>query len=482
MLFNSLHFLLFFPIVTILYFLLGKNSRVGLLLLASCYFYMVFKPVYILILFLLIAIDYFAGIYIGNAQGHKRKVFLIISLVANISMLCIFKYFSFIVENLERLLHLFDVTADFPQLSILLPIGLSFHTFQSMSYTIEVYRGNQKPEKNVALFALYVLFYPQLVAGPIERPQNLLHQFHKKQAFNYEGVVDGLRRMLWGFFKKVVIADKLALLVNYIYSDSSHYNGTLLLISTLFFTFQIYCDFSGYSDIALGAARIMGYDLMQNFNAPYLSKSITEFWRRWHISLSTWFRDYLYISLGGNRVSIFRTFLNIFIVFMVSGLWHGPNWTFVIWGSLHGLFLISERVHGMYIKNKFSFLPKIPSLISGVITFILVMFAWIFFRASSVGIATGMIKKILFNFIPSDGLRPILSTIASLTGDPAYFLKCIFYILLLLVSEYTFGANVLSNVSIRFRSRKIRWAIYYILIFILFFSNNAQQTFIYFQF
>ncbi|HLP50774.1 MAG TPA: MBOAT family O-acyltransferase, partial [Chitinophagales bacterium] len=311
-----------------------------MLLAASCFFYMFFKPVYILILFFTIIIDYYAGILIAEASGPRRKFYLSWSLVANIAVLAIFKYFNFINGNIEVLLQSFGVENPIPYLQILLPIGLSFHTFQAMSYTIEVYRGNQKAERNFITYALYVMYYPQLVAGPIERPQNVLHQFYEKHDFNHDRVVSGLKQMMWGFVKKMVVADRLAIFVNVVFSEPSQYHGITVIWAIIFFTFQIYCDFSGYSDIALGASRIMGIELMVNFNVPYISTSIKEFWSRWHISLSTWFRDYFYISIGGNRVSKPRWYFNVFAVFLVSGLWHGANWTFVIWGALHGTYQV----------------------------------------------------------------------------------------------------------------------------------------------
>ncbi|MFY7887527.1 MAG: MBOAT family O-acyltransferase, partial [Spirosomataceae bacterium] len=336
MLFNSLEFLIFFPLVTILYFLIPYKFRWLLLLLASCYFYMAFVPIYMLILGFTIVVDYYAGIWIEAAEGKKRKAYLTLSLIANIGVLAVFKYYNFINTNLTWLLSGFVLKNPIPFLKILLPIGLSFHTFQAMSYTIEVYRGNQKAERHFGIYSLYVMFYPQLVAGPIERPQNVLHQFYEKYDFDYQRVTDGLKLMAWGMFKKVVIADRAALFVNTVYDHPYEKTGFPLIISTIFFSFQIFCDFSGYSDIALGSAQVMGFELMKNFDRPYFSKTMSEFWRRWHISLSTWFRDYLYISLGGNRVAKWRKEYNLFIVFLVSGIWHGASWNFIIWGAIHG--------------------------------------------------------------------------------------------------------------------------------------------------
>jgi D-alanyl-lipoteichoic acid acyltransferase DltB (MBOAT superfamily) len=282
-----------------------------MLLFASCYFYMAFVPVYILILGGTIVVDYFAGIWLEKTKGAKKRSLLILSLFANIGVLAVFKYYNFLNDNLSGLLNSIGYHNSIPSLSILLPIGLSFHTFQAMSYTIEVYRGHQKAEKHFGIYALYVMFYPQLVAGPIERPQNLLHQFYEKHYFKIERVIEGLKLMLWGFFMKLVVADRLAIYVNAAYNNPDKHTGPTLIVATIFFAFQIYCDFSGYSNIAIGAARVLGFKLMTNFNRPYFSRSIAEFWKRWHISLSTWFKDYLYISLGGNKVSISTYFLSL---------------------------------------------------------------------------------------------------------------------------------------------------------------------------
>ena len=301
---------------------------------------MAFVPVYILILGFTIIIDYFAGILLEKTDGKNRRYWLIASLVANIGVLAVFKYYNFLNNNLSELLSSLGYQNTIHNLNILLPIGLSFHTFQAMSYTIEVYRGRQKAERHFGIYALYVMFYPQLVAGPIERPQNLLHQFYEKHEFDCNRVVEGLKIILWGLFMKIVIADRIAIYVNAVYNNSEQHSGKSLALATVFFAFQIYCDFAGYSNIAIGTAKVMGFKLMTNFNRPYFSRSISEFWKRWHISLSTWFRDYLYISLGGNRVSIPRWYLNLFLVFTISGLWHGANWTYIIWGSLNGFYLV----------------------------------------------------------------------------------------------------------------------------------------------
>ncbi len=386
MLFNSIDFLVFFSVVIPLYFILPYRFRVLMLLLASCFFYMFFVPIYIVILFSTIVIDYFAGILIEKSEGKKRKAYLLISIIANVGILCYFKYFNFLNDNLTILLHSLHVNNHIPSLSILLPIGLSFHTFQAMSYTIEVYRGKQESERNFITYALYVMFFPQLVAGPIERPQNLLHQFKEKHTFDYFRVSSGLKLMAWGLFKKVVIADRLSTMVGFVYDNPKIFNGLPIVISTIFFSIQIYCDFSGYSDIAIGSARIMGIDLMKNFNRPYASRSIPEFWRRWHISLSTWFKDYLYIPLGGNKVKVGRVFLNLMIVFLISGLWHGASWNFIIWGAIHGSLLILYMLLSTLFKREIAIVPNrvqrfIKNSLSILIVFCLTSIAWIFFRA-----------------------------------------------------------------------------------------------------
>jgi alginate O-acetyltransferase complex protein AlgI len=400
MLFNSFHFVFFFIVVTTTYFLIPHKFRWILLLASSCYFYMAFIPIYIFILAFTIVIDYFAGIWLEKSNGKIRKYYLIASIIANIGVLAIFKYYNFLNNNLSELLKSIGYSNIIPNLSIILPIGLSFHTFQAMSYTIEVYRRNQKAERNFGIYALYVMFYPQLVAGPIERPQNLIHQFYEKHNLEYERVVEGLKLMLWGLFMKIVIADRLGIYVNAVYNNAEQHNGITLLVATVFFAFQIYCDFAGYSNIAIGAAKVMGFNLMTNFKRPYFSTSISEFWKRWHISLSSWFKDYLYISLGGNRVSVPRWYFNLLIVFIISGLWHGANWTFIIWGGLNGFYLVfavvtdkvRKRVNNAILLDR---IPAVHKLLQIGVTFALACFAWVFFRSSSTKLAFGIISKML---------------------------------------------------------------------------------------
>src|SRR5436190_15038625 len=325
MLFNSIEFALFFPLVCCLYFAAPLRLRVPLLLVSSCVFYMAFIPAYILILFLTIGIDYVAGIYIEKTQGRGRRAWLIGSIISTCAVLFVFKYYNFFMGSFVGFAQFFGWKPGNLAMNILLPIGLSFHTFQSLSYVVEVYRNRQKAEYNLVTYATYVMFFPQLVAGPIERPQNLLHQFREVHPFDYDRVTSGLKRMAWGFFKKLVVADRLALYVNDVYGAPQSHNGLQLMLATFFFAYQIYCDFSGYSDIAIGTARVLGFRLMENFNTPYYALTVSEFWRRWHISLSTWFKDYVYVPMGGSRVSRPRWMLNVLVKFGVGGLWHGAN-------------------------------------------------------------------------------------------------------------------------------------------------------------
>lgn len=480
MLFNSVDFAFFYLLVTSLFFIFPHKFRWFLLLAASCYFYMAFVPVYILILGFTIVIDYFAGIFIEQSIGPKRKAFLILSLTANIGILVCFKYFNFFNANISTLLTHLSYRNPIPFLHILLPLGLSFHTFQAMSYTIEVYRGKQKAERHFGIYSLYVMFYPQLVAGPIERPQNLLHQFYDVHRFNYEDMTTGLRQMAWGLFKKVVIADRLAAVVNMAYADPHQHNGLALLIAVLFFAFQIYCDFSGYSDIAIGAARTMGFRLMNNFDTPYQSASIAEFWQRWHISLSTWFKDYLYIPLGGNRVKVARWYANLFVVFLISGLWHGANWTFIIWGALHSFYLI----FGLLTKRirqkaaKMLRLNKIPFL-SVIVTFILTTIAWIFFRAPDITTAVYIIKSI-YSGIPNMVHHRLNLNDMNVNGST--LLLCFVLIAFLLVAESLQRKFKLIQM---FRTWPVyyRWPVYFIFVLsILSLGVFENSQFIYFQF
>jgi D-alanyl-lipoteichoic acid acyltransferase DltB (MBOAT superfamily) len=403
MLFNSLQFIFFFPLVVALYFVLKPKYRWVLLLVASYYFYMCWNYKYVLLIVTSTVIDYFSGILLFRSKKKGlRKLFLLLSLATNLGLLFFFKYFNFFSDSVNVIFDKLNIFYNTPTYNYLLPVGISFYTFQTLSYTIDIYRKQREPEYHFGRFALFVSFFPQLVAGPIERSVNLLPQFREKFTFEYERVKTGILLMSWGFFKKVVIADRLAEYVNLVYNNATEYTGLQQGLATLFFSFQIYCDFSGYSDIAIGSALIMGYRLMTNFRRPYLAQNIGEFWHRWHISLSTWFRDYVYIPLGGNRVAKWRYHTNLFLTFLVSGLWHGANWTFVIWGALHGFYLVfaiwikrvTDVVNGFLGLHGAPGLHKILRIIK---TFILVYFAWIFFRANSLGDAMVVIRN-MFQF------------------------------------------------------------------------------------
>ncbi len=481
MLFNSFQFLLFFPIVTLIYFLLPGRFRWLHLLIASCVFYAAFIPAYILILVFTILIDYYAGIKISESAGARRKRFLVLSIFANVLILAVFKYYNFFIDNVNELLGLLNVhTQPIKYLDIILPIGLSFHTFQAMSYTIEVYKGKFPPERHLGYYALYVMFYPQLVAGPIERPQNVLPQLHKVTRYDHNMMISGLRLMLWGLFKKVVIADRLGGMVNEVYNQPDAYTGFAYVMATIFFGIQIYCDFSGYSDIAIGSARTMNINLMKNFDTPYFSSTISEFWRRWHISLSTWFRDYLYIPLGGNKVSYSRWYFNLFIVFVISGFWHGASWNFVIWGGLHGIFLIV----GSLMQTRFPFLKQ-KNIVNILLTFALVNFAWIFFRARDFGDAFQIVTNLFstpasgsyFNLLHSDYMANDLYL-----GEPLWkFAASILLIPILFILEYFMQKGYFMNFERR--SYAYKWAVYLVLIFaILIFGVFDTNQFIYFQF
>lgn len=495
MLFNSFSFFLFFPIVTALYFICPFRWRWALLLAASCYFYMSFVPVYILILALTIIVDYSAAIWIEKTAGRKRTWILTGSILVTCLILFVFKYFNFFNNNVAALAKLLGWNYSLGILHLILPIGLSFHTFQSLSYVIEVYWGKFRAERHFGIYALYVMFYPQLVAGPIERPQNLLPQFHIPHTFDYVRVTDGLKRMAWGLFKKVVIADRLKVYVDLVYGNPTQYDGINFIVATIFFAFQVLCDFSGYSDIAIGAAQVMGFRLMENFKQPYSARSVSEFWRRWHISLMSWFRDYVYIPLGGNRVQVARWYWNIMVVFLISGLWHGANWTYVIWGMLNGIYVVigtatKDFRERCVQKIGLDRLPVVHHMLQVGMTFGLICLAWIFFRAQTVSDAVYMITHL---FSVKGG--------ASLTGSSAIqqikemikpvflvFHKKEFLFMVMLIIGLEIVHYFQQKGSIRsFLSLKplwVRWTVYYaglIGILVLGVFNHENQ-FIYFQF
>jgi len=413
-------------------------------------------------------------------EKKKKKKYLVLSLVINLGILFSFKYFNFFNDSLRELFNKFNLFYGIPEFKILLPVGISFYTFQSLSYVIDVYRGITEPAKHYGIYALYVTYFPQLVAGPIERSNHLLPQFYKSFDFDYKRFTDGLKLMAWGFFKKMVVADRLYLFVDPIFNNPSEYSGLSLLIAAYFFSFQIYCDFSGYSDIAVGAARMMGYDIMYNFNRPYFSRSIAEFWRRWHISLSTWFKDYVYFSLGGNRVNKYRHLFNLFITFVISGLWHGANWTYIIWGALHGLFLvIGSLCKGIKEKTvKFFRLDRLPVLhkyIQVFITFNLVTFALVVFRAKSMSDVFVIFKNMFSNWT--------LSSIKIPPSCEKFDFGFSFFVILIMEIIHKLQKNDEIPEFISKKPLLYRWVFYYLILTMVFiFGKYSSNQFIYFQF
>ena len=481
MLFNSFSFLIFIAIVLPLFYLLSHKYRWLLLLVASCFFYAFFIPAYLLVLFAIITIDYFAAIQIEKAEQRHKKKYLFLSLCGNLGILFFFKYYNFFTDNINQLTAIFPfVKIRLHHLNIILPIGLSFHTFQAISYVVEVYKGKQKPEKSYGIYALFVMFFPQLVAGPIERPQNMLHQFHEVKKINFSAIFSGLRYILFGLFMKSVIADRLAIPVDAVFNNATQWHGLSMIIATFFFAIQIYCDFAGYSYMAFGIARLFGFNLMMNFRQPYFSKNIGEFWTRWHISLSTWFRDYLYLPLSGENVTFLKDFRNIVIVFAVSGLWHGANYTFIVWGLFHAAMLVCYTAF-----TKFSTKIKIPNIVAMVGLFILVCFGWIFFRANNVTTATIMIREI-FNF-HNHYFQPFSND--GLSGLPGTFLGLqlweILFSFFLVFSIFFIDHLVTTKKIYKLFSYPIyiQWIVYYLAILTIFIAGTFDtRQFIYFQF
>ena len=480
MLFNSLEFIIFFPIVVAAYFLLAQRYRWVLLLAASYYFYMCWDYKYIVLIMFSTVVDYFAGILMHRTEKVRlRKLLLSASLTTNLGLLFFFKYFNFFGDSVNFFLDKFNIFAEMPSYDLLLPVGISFYTFQTLSYTIDIYRRKQTPEYHFGRFALFVSFFPQLVAGPIERSVNLIPQFREEFKFEYERVKEGILLMAWGFFKKVVIADRLSEYVNLVYNNPTEYGGLQNIIATFFFSFQIYCDFSGYSDIAIGAALIMGFRLMTNFKRPYFALNISDFWRRWHISLSTWFRDYVYISLGGNRVVKWRWWYNLFITFLVSGLWHGAEWTFVIWGALHGFYLVfaiwtlkfREKVNIRLGLTKHDGLYKFTQIIT---TFVLVFIGWIFFRANNTSDAFLIIKN-SFNFSGQ-------SAINLFTFSVDFYIAFIAIGVLLAVEYFEEYKGLYAKMKMNV-PRPLKWVILTVIILLVLVLGEWHGTdFLYFQF
>jgi D-alanyl-lipoteichoic acid acyltransferase DltB (MBOAT superfamily) len=491
MLFNSTHFVIFFPIVVLIYFATPQRFRWALLLFASYYFYMAWKPAYALLILTSTLIDYAAAQKISRSKSKTaRRGWLMMSLLTNFGLLFSFKYYNFFSASVEWLSSLFPLPIALPRTDWLLPVGISFYTFQTVSYTIEVYRGKWKAEKHLGYFALYVSFFPQLVAGPIERPGNLLPQFKHKHYFEYDRIVNGLKLIAWGMFKKVVIADRLAVVVDSVYNDPSSFAGPAFVLATICFAIQIYCDFSGYSDIAIGAARILGVKLMRNFDQPYLANSIPDFWRRWHISLSTWFRDYVYIPLGGNRLSVPRWRINLLIVFLISGLWHGANWTFVIWGGVHGILFV---FHGLtkplrqriVISLRLDRMPRIHQTIRIVMTFLLVTFAWIFFRSNSLSDAYYIVGHLTKGWSALLNYSEISNLTHAVLGIPGFKIGSVVMVSWAAIIIAMFLVEHSEEPLRMFRgwSSKVRWLVYWVLLLtILVFGSFDQSAFIYFQF
>lgn len=483
MLFNSFEFLLFFPTVLFLLFVLPAAFRVAFLLCAGYFFYGNWKIEYTFLIGFSTLLDYFCGLAIGKYERYKR-FFAALSICTNLAILFTFKYHDFFISEFNNVASIWDL--QLPLYALILPVGISFYTFQSIAYIMETYWGRVKPEKNFIKFAAYIVYFPQLVAGPIERPQNLLPQMDPKRFyFDYDRMRSGLVLILFGFFKKVVIADNIALFVNPVFNNWESYSGLTCLLAGILFAFQIYCDFSGYTDIARGASKMMGVDLMENFRSPYFSKSPTEFWRRWHISLSTWFKDYLYIPLGGNRHSLARHMVIIMIVFAVSGLWHGANWTFIIWGILNGLYVIGGHLLRSPFKfenflSKYVHSQKIINLMKILATFILIDISWFFFRSETVGQAVGMLKKSFDSLLTFKTSYPALYTeVQTLDVNVT---QSLIMILILKLVHFHLGERKIDEYVIA-QNTAVRWTIYYALVLtVLFFGYFGATEFIYFQF
>ena len=483
MLFNSIDFAIFLPIVFFLYwFVFKRNLRLQnlLIVVASYVFYGWWDWRFLSLILFSTLVDYTVGVKLKTEnRPSKRKIYLWISIFTNLGFLGFFKYYNFFLDNFITAFSFFGTEIQPNSLNIILPVGISFYTFQTLSYTIDVYRRNLEPTKDFIDFAAFVSFFPQLVAGPIERATNLLPQFYAKRKFDYSNAVDGMRQILWGLFKKMVIADNCAEFANMYFNQSADYPGSALLLGALFFTFQIYGDFSGYSDIAIGTSRLFGFNLMQNFNYPYFSRNIAEFWRRWHISLSTWFRDYLYIPLGGSRGSTWMKVRNIFIIFIVSGFWHGANWTFIVWGALNAVYFLpllltnnNRNYLGTVAHGRM--LPSFKEFILMCTTFGLTVFAWIFFRAENIGHAWSYISEIF---------SPSLFTVPDLAGMGKMLTTAILVVIFIVVEwQGREGQYAISNIGVTW-PRAARWAFYSLIVFSIgLFMQTVETPFIYFQF
>ncbi len=498
MLFNSIQFLIFFPFVTVVYFFIPARIKYLWLLVASYYFYMNWNPKYAILLLFTTVITYLSGMFIERIaqssltdQRKKtlRKLFVVFSFICNFGVLFFFKYLSFAVGVICKVLGLLHIRLSVPNFNILLPVGISFFTFQALSYTVDVYRGQTRAETNFFRYALYVSFFPQLVAGPIERSRNLLHQLANPVKFDFDRAKDGFLLMLWGYFLKIVIADRIAIVIDTIYGDPTTYTGFYIIVATVLFAFQIYCDFAGYSTIAIGTSKIMGIHLMENFNAPYLSTSIADFWRNWHISLTSWFRDYIYIPLGGSKKGILKKYINCLIVFLLSGLWHGASFAFVLWGGLNGIYQILGSVTAS-IRTRFIYFLRLNEKSIGfrvykiIITFLLVDFTWLFFRAGSIEVARTVLKSLFFEYNPwilFDG------SLYNCGLDQKNFNFALICILVLMFADYLKlkGKKIRAIICEQdwlFQIVFIAFAVCFILIFGVWGSTYDAKEFIYFQF
>lgn len=482
MLFNSIGFALFLPIVFLLYWFAtrGNLKRQNILLLVSSYFfYSCWDYRFLSLLIFSTLLDYFTGIKIHEATTNRRKLsWLWLSICVNLGFLGVFKYYNFFAESFADALSLVGLQSNFGTLQVILPVGISFYTFHGLSYVLDIYNNRIKPERNFIDYSVFVSFFPLLVAGPIERATHLLPQILKKREFDYSKAVDGLRQILWGLFKKIVIADNCAEYANTIFNNSGDYTGSTLLVGALFFTFQIYCDFSGYSDIALGTARLFGIDLLRNFAFPYFSRDIAEFWRRWHISLSSWFRDYLYIPLGGSKGGTWSKVKNTFIIFLVSGFWHGANWTFIVWGLLNALYIIPSIIfqtnrNNLDIVAKGKYIPTVKEFVSMGLTFVLTVFAWIVFRANNLDHAVSIISEIFSGSFLTMPYYPGIGRSVSVV-----FLTGLFLIIEWLGREQQYA---IARLTLQWY-KPVRWAMYYGIIIAIFYFAGKGQQFIYFQF
>jgi D-alanyl-lipoteichoic acid acyltransferase DltB (MBOAT superfamily) len=482
MLFNSIDYAIFLPIVFILYWFVTNNNlklQNFLIVAASYLFYGWWDWRFLSLILFSTIVDYTVGRKLRIEKNQtKRKILLWTSILVNLGFLGFFKYYNFFLDNFITAFSFFGTEIKANSLNIILPVGISFYTFQTLSYTIDIYKRKLEPTKDFIAFSAFVSFFPQLVAGPIERATHLLPQFYKKRTFEYSKAVDGMRQILWGLFKKIVIADNCAEFANQIFNNSADLNGSTLVLGALFFTFQIYGDFSGYSDIAIGTSRLFGFDLMRNFNFPYFSRDIAEFWRRWHISLSTWFRDYLYIPLGGSRGSTWMKVRNTFAIFIVSGFWHGANWTFIVWGTLNAIYFLPLLLTNKSRNNldtiaQGKLLPSIKELAFMLLTFGLTVFAWIFFRADNIGHAISYISEIL---------SPSLFSIPKFAGMYNALITIILVGVFVLVEwQGREGQYAISKLGIKWK-RPLRYAMYYAIIFAIFWFGGKEQQFIYFQF